>query len=253
MAFLYRFSYFRIFISMLRYIFFNLLGRFKTYYDENSRDKDDLINYESGKTTITHNLVYRNLPINFSYKQIKKKLLQFSGNKAEALVYPLKAIDFIDYKNFKVLSIGPRVESELMTIRSLGFKWKNIEAIDLHSYSSLVKLGDMHKLEFADNSFDFIISGWTLRYSNNVNKALSEILRVVKPGGLISIGFTYAKDGGKSFETRTNKTEENDIFSTSQLKEFFKNNIRTVYFEFDAFKDNPEVSRASILLLRVKK
>ena len=238
---------------MLRYIFFNLLGRFKTYYDENSRDKDDLINYESGKTTITHNLVYRNLPINFSYKQIKKKLLQFSGNKAEALVYPLKAIDFIDYKNFKVLSIGPRVESELMTIRSLGFKWKNIEAIDLHSYSSLVKLGDMHKLEFADNSFDFIISGWTLRYSNNVNKALSEILRVVKPGGLISIGFTYAKDGGKSFETRTNKTEENDIFSTSQLKEFFKNNIRTVYFEFDAFKDNPEVSRASILLLRVKK
>ena len=59
-----------------------------------------------------------------------------------------------------------------MTIRSLGFKWKNIEAIDLHSYSNLVKLGDMHQLEFADNSFDFIISGWTLRYSNNVNKAL---------------------------------------------------------------------------------
>ena len=107
------------------------------------------------------------------------------------------------------------------------FKWKNIEAIDLHSYSTLVKLGDMHQLEFADNSFDFIISGWTLRYSNNVNKALSEILRVIKPGGLISIGFTYAKDREKNFEAKTNKTQENEIFSTSQLKEFFKNNIRT--------------------------
>ena len=253
MAFLYRFTYFRILISVFRYLFFNLTGQFKTYYDKHSIDNDNLINYESGKTTITHNLVYRDLPKNFSYKQIKKKLLQFSGNKAEALVYPLKAIDYIDYRNFKVLSIGPRVESELMTIRSLGFKWKNIEAIDLHSYSNLVKLGDMHQLEFADNSFDFIISGWTLRYSNNVNKALSEILRVIKPGGLISIGFTYVKDREKNFEAKTNKTQENEIFSTSQLKEFFKNNIRTVYFEFDAFKDNPEVSRASILLLRVNK
>ena len=83
-------------------------------------------------------------------------------------------------------------------------------------------------------------------------KRYRKFLRVIKPGGLISIGFTYVKDR-ENFEAKTNKTQENEIFSTSQLKEFFKNNIRTVYFEFDAFKDNPEVSRASILLLRVNK
>ena len=45
-----------------------------------------------------------------------------------------------------------------MTIRSMGFKWKNIKAVDLHTYSNLIHLGDMHKLEFPDNSFDLIIS-----------------------------------------------------------------------------------------------
>ena len=107
-----------------------------------------------------------------------------------------------------------------MTIRSLGFKWKNIEAIDLHSYSNLVKLGDMHQLEFADN-FDFIISGWTLRYSNNVNKALSEILRIIKPGGLIFLlVFTYVKDREKNFEAKTNKTQKTKYFLLVNLKSF---------------------------------
>ncbi len=253
MTFLYRFTYFRIFISILRYTFFNLSGRFKTYYNKDDKDKDDLISYDSGKTAISHNLVYRNLPNQFTKKQIKKKLLQFAGKKSELLIYPLKAIDFIDYNKFKVLSIGPRTEAELMTIRSMGFKWKNIKAIDLHSYSNLIQLGDMHELEFPDNSFDLIISGWTLRYSNNIKKALSEILRVTKSGGLISIGFTYAKNNEESYDSKTNKTEENILYSTSQLKEFFKENIRNIYFEFDAFKDNPNISRASIIILRIKK
>jgi ubiquinone/menaquinone biosynthesis C-methylase UbiE len=98
-----------------------------------------------------------------------------------------------------------------------------------------------------------IISGWTLRYSNNIKKALSEILRVTKSGGLISIGFTYAKNNEESYDSKTNKTEENILYSTSQLKEFFKENIRNIYFEFDAFKDNPNISRASIIILRIKK
>lgn len=253
MQFFYKFTYFRIFISILRYIFFNLLGRFKTYYDKEAKNNEDLISYDSGKTAITHNLVYRNLPKQFNKAQIKKKLLQFAGKKSELLIYPLKAIDFVNYDKFKVLSIGPRTEAELMTIRSMGFKWKNIKAVDLHTYSNLIHLGDMHKLEFPDNSFDLIISGWTLRYSNNIKKALSEILRVCKPGGLVSIGFTYPKKNEESPESKTNKTDENILYSTNQLKEFFIENIRHIYFEFDAFRDNPNISRASIIILRIKK
>ena len=105
----------------------------------------------------------------------------------------------------------------------------------------------MHQLDYDDNSFDLIVSGWTLRYSNNVYKALSEILRVIKPGGLaLLVLLMQAKQTKKKFKSKTNKTKDNDIYSTNQIKEYFKDNIRTVYFEFDAFKDNPDVSRASI-------
>lgn len=253
MQFLYKFVLFRIFISITRYIVLNFLGNFKTHYEPSRKDIPNITIYESGKNGLEHNLVYRKLPEKFNYKQIKKKLLQFSGKKAEMLIFPLKSIDFIDFNRHKILSIGPRVESELMTIRSLGFKWKNIKAIDLHSYSNLIQLGDMHKINFDDNSFDVVLSGWTLRYSTDVNLALSEILRVCKPGGIISIGFTYIKDPNKDPKLKTNKTKENEIFTTEQIKNFYKENLRNVYFEFDAYRDNPDINRASIIIMRIKK
>jgi len=244
---------FRIIISLSRYVIFNFFGKFKIFHNPKDKNLSNITVYETGKTGLEHNLVYRNLPKKFDLTQIKKKLLQFSGKKAELLVYPLKAIDFINFDKFKVLSIGPRVESELMTIRSMGFKWKNIKAIDLHTYSNLVELGDMHDMKYEDNSFDVVISGWTLRYSTNVKLALSETLRVSKPGGIISIGFTYNKEHTTDPKRKTNKTEENEIYTTDQIKEIYKENIRNVYFEFDAYKDNPNVPRQSVIIMRVKK
>ena len=253
MQYLYQFVVFRILISLSRYLIFNSLKRFKTLYNPHDKNSPNITIYDTGKTGLSHNLVYRNLPTEFNLKQIKKKLLQFGGRKVELLIHPLKSIDFINFDNFKVLSIGPRVESELMTIRSLGFKWKNIKAIDLHSYTKLINLGDMHDIKYDDNSFDVVISGWTLRYSTNVNLAMSEMLRVVKPGGLILIGFSYYKSNEESKETKTNKDLENTIYTTKQIKEFYKNNIRNIYFEFDAYADNPNIDRKSTIIIRIKK
>ena len=48
-----------------------------------------------------------------------------------------------------ILSCGPRYESELFGFRSLGFKWKNIYAIDIFTYSPKIKLGDIHSINFS--------------------------------------------------------------------------------------------------------
>lgn len=252
MQFLYRSAIFRIIMSLSRYIIFNFFGKFKTFYNSKDKNVSNMLIFENGKTSLEHNLVYRNLPIKFNIKQLKKKLLQFSGKKVELLIYPLKAIDFVNFSQFKVLSIGPRVESELMTIRSMGFKWKNIKAIDIHTYSNLIELGDMHAIKYEHNYFDVVISGWTLAYSTNVKLALSEILRVCKPGGLILIGFTYDKNLENHPHLNSNRKEEK-IYTTDQIKEFFKDNIQNVYFEFDAYKDNPNVARHSIIIIRTRK
>ena len=49
---------------------------------------------------------------------------------------------------------------------SYGISRKNISAIDLISYSPWIDLGDMHNLPYKDNSFDIIICGWVIAYSN---------------------------------------------------------------------------------------
>ncbi len=44
--------------------------------------------------------------------------------------------------------------------------------------------GDYHEMHmFKDNSFDHVIAIYCLKYSNNLHKVLSEIQRVLKPGG----------------------------------------------------------------------
>jgi SAM-dependent methyltransferase len=86
-----------------------------------------------------------------------------------------------------LLSCGPRYESELYGFRVLGFKWRNIHAIDIFSYSPKIKLGDIHYLNFDPDSFDLIVCGWVIGYSAEPELALAQLHRVVKVGGKVLI------------------------------------------------------------------
>ena len=148
------------------------------------------------------------------------------------------SIDYLNFERDKVLSVGPRNEGELFQIRSMGFKWQNIYGIDLLSYSNLVTLGDIHNSKYMDNFFNVILCGWVITYSTNYEKILDELLRIVKNKGIISIGFSY------------NPNEDSSIYSTEQILKRYEKNISQVYFNFDAYKDNPENRRHSILILK---
>ena len=60
------------------------------------------------------------------------------------------------------------------------------ESYPKHSFS----VADMHKLDFADDSFDFVYSSLTVHYSANPIEVYKEVLRVLKSGGVFqfSIG-----------------------------------------------------------------
>lgn len=88
----------------------------------------------------------------------------------------------------RVLSIGSRTEAELFSLVNAGFSLNNIECVDLFSYSPYIKVGDVHHLEYPDNSFDIVVCGWVLEFCNNIPQACSEIKRVAKTGGIICIG-----------------------------------------------------------------
>ena len=103
-------------------------------------------------------------------------------------------------KNFKfsrtakVLSVGPRFESELFGLRGIGFKWNQIDAIDTYSYSPHITPGNMHKLPYGGSNFDLIVAGWVIAYSADPLKALREFHRVLKPGGTLILTWELPND-----------------------------------------------------------
>jgi SAM-dependent methyltransferase len=45
------------------------------------------------------------------------------------------------------------------------------------------QVGDVQDLPFADASFDLVVAGWVLFHPSDLDRAVSEIARVVRPGG----------------------------------------------------------------------
>ena len=245
---IYKIEFIRVSIVIFRFIlFFYILKKQRTLYEEN-KDIKNLITYQkddnSTQTTIEKNTLYTK-----KFFNLKKKYNQFSGRKTLSLLNPISSLDFENKSDSKILAIGPRSESELFAIRSQGYMWKNIYGIDLHTYSNLIKLCDMHKMNFVDNTFDTIISGWTLAYSTNKKLAMDEMKRVAKNNAIIAIGFTYLTKDVRA----KSKNQDFDLYTTDQIKDYFKIKDPNVFFNFDAFKINEKFSRASRIVFRLDK
>ncbi len=50
-----------------------------------------------------------------------------------------------------------------------------------------IQLMDAERIEFPDNSFDFVLCGFALFFFPNLNEALAEIRRVLHPGGHLAV------------------------------------------------------------------
>ena len=237
---IYKIDLIRTSIVLIRFIYFYHIRKKIAYYIDPKKKTEQhiLIKKEGGKTdtVITHNMHFVENIFN-----LKKTFAKFNGSKTVEISYPIKSIDFINDENNKILSVGPRNEGELYLLRSLGFKWKNIYALDLLSYSNLIELGDIHKAKYQDNFFDIIFCGWVITYSDKFEVLLDELLRIVKNNGIISIGFSY------------NPKDNYSIYSTEQIINKLKNNISHIYFNFDAYKNNPNKKRHSIIVFKIKK
>jgi SAM-dependent methyltransferase len=116
-----------------------------------------------------------------------------STTRTVRLLGPLSSLSPIyeSAATLKVLTIGPRTEMEMFHLLALGFKPKNIYGLDLITYSDYIKAGDMHNIPYDNDLFDVVISSWTLLYSSSPQMVVHEMLRVLKPNGLMAIGFTH--------------------------------------------------------------
>ncbi len=96
-----------------------------------------------------------------------------------------------DLAGKKVLLLGCGTGEESQLLAEYGAN--DMVGIDLsqesvrlakESYPNITfTVGDMHELEFDDESFDFVYSSLTIHYSEQPEKVYQEIYRVLKPGG----------------------------------------------------------------------
>lgn len=102
------------------------------------------------------------------------------------------------------------------------FKVRNLEGN--------LKVGNAEALEFEDNSFDVVYSYGVLHHTENTQKAIDEVFRVLKPSGTAII-MLYNKNSWMTFLTKFTCTnlEHADkdapiirYYTNKQLKEVFK-------------------------------
>ena len=145
-------------VGLLRYYIFRLMARDIRKFDG---DRAHL-----GRDTLTYNL-----------SNVRRSLVRH--DRILHLIWSLLAIEHVatNKQHMKTLSIGPRSEGELLLIAAHGFSWNNIRGVDLFSYSPRIDVADMHEMPYADSSFDVLVSGWTLAYSDDQPRALKEMVR----------------------------------------------------------------------------
>ena len=163
-------------------------------------------------------------------------LLQFSSvERTNRLIRPLCAIDKIFFKahEMSVLSIGPRTEMELLSLVAQGFDPDKIRGLDLISYSPWIDIGDMHCMPYNDNTFDVVISGWVLGYSDNPELACQEMLRVSKDDCIIAIGSTYIPK-----KQRKKEDEGRFLPKVDELLLIFGDAVKNVYIRHDPESDD---------------
>ncbi len=154
------------------------------------------------------------------------------------LIDPLSCIDYVRvHREFlKVLTVGPRTEAEIIALVMAGFVPANIRGLDLISYSEFVDLGDMHDMPFDDDSFDVVILGWVLGYSNDNPRVIKEVLPIAKPGAYIAIGHEYnpipkaERDKGHKYDFTGPRFDHTD-----EMLAFFGKDVDNVVFRCDAY------------------
>lgn len=166
------------------------------------------------------------------------------GQRMSLLLYPAHALLGLDIKDKELLIVGPRTEDDIVWARALGFN--RAKGLDIFSYSPMIALGDIHETEYGANKFDAVLAGWILPYISNPQKAINEICRIVKPGGIVGFSWHYATDINMLAQ---DPVRSNILNSMSEILELFSDEKHEVIMKVDP-ATNP--SNYAVVFVRLK-
>jgi SAM-dependent methyltransferase len=183
-----------------------------------------------------------------------KGMRDLAVNRSHLLVRPLSVIEAIP-TDANVLSVGPRSEGELFNLAAHGFVFGRITGLDLISYSPRVRLGDMHAAPFADETFDAVVLGWVLAYSEDPRAAAQEMVRVVRHGGVIAVGVEYSPLSPADIEKDVGYQpgSRHRIASCREILSYFGEAVDHLYYEHVVAPDGRSAIGAFCVIFSVRK
>jgi SAM-dependent methyltransferase len=220
-------------ILLARYLFLaRILGRLRVY-----QDPTDGVS----ANTVKYNLTAFSRPL----------LLQ----RTRLLVRPLSVIETLS-PDSAILVVGPRSEDDLLHLSAYGFR--NVRGLDLISYSPRIDLGDMHKPPYADSTFDAVLYGWVLGYSDDPERAAKEAIRVVRDGGIVGIGAEHYPRAELLSEARVAggvdyPTGGRRINTAAEHLELFRGHVKQVFFTHDVGEQVGDRMSNTCVIFAVKK
>jgi len=110
------------------------------------------------------------------------------------------------------ICLGSRTGQEVIALKNMGVK--NCIGIDLHEFEPYTIKGDIHNLDFKDNTFDIAFSN-IFDHSLYPEKFVSEVFRVLKKDGIFILHIRLGKDLDSYTEVY--------ITNLDTLKELFNN------------------------------
>jgi len=155
------------------------------------------------------------------------------------LIMPLTMIETLTADS-KILSIGCRYEWDMLLMCAYGFRAENVRGLDMLSYSPWIDLGNMHAMGYANDTWDAVVLGWVLSYSSEPERAAREIVRVTRPGGIISLAVTYypperlkelSQPGGDHSNAYVAGAQRRQ--TTESLLALFAPHVDRIYFRHD--------------------
>ena len=150
-----------------------------------------------------------------------------------------------------ILSIGCRWVDEIKYIRQ-EFNLPNTIGLDLFSDNEdYVKVGDIHKAPFDDNTFDFIYKKNKFNKLYDLRKALDECVRILKPGGFL------VTDDCLDYTIGVNPVARSNVTSNKWFIMYLQDNIDSVVLDIE----NPATPSADrvwrkkegLLVIKIKK
>lgn len=154
---------------------------------------------------------------------------QITTTRRAEEIYQILALPPRDLRNESVLIVGPRNVAELYIAWLYGYSWRNISAIDLYSTNPKIRQMNMEDMEFGPESFDAVTMSATLVYAENMERAIAEVARILKPGGRFVFGHPYYP---QSVDWHGN------LIRASEIKEMLARHGMYIYFHNSVDKTN---------------